>query len=298
MLVIQVILWMELQIQIPVPLQQLPLLELLLLYALKVHFWKLMAQHVHYALLHCPDALNVIQKTLAYAAQLKEQQTGELRIYKPVNMNVNRQLVLLEPLVASNVRLMQLKIIVQLVRLDGIIMDLPKCALPLLYQKFAQSQLDKPRVIGLMVQDASVIFITYVIYYLVCDTSCKLCETNATTCTECHDGFTIAESKCTETPPVTPNGTNGSNQTNGSNDTGDTTKTESSSIWKFILIGGVVLLMLAVIGGIVFFVMNKGDEERDEESEHEEELDTRRDDNYELTETKMDHHTMDRDMDH
>lgn len=70
---------------------------------------------------------------------------------------------------------------------------------------------------------------------------------------------------------------------------------------KWLLIGGVVLFLLVVVGGIVMFVMNKSDEEHDEsrsEEREEEDLDTRRDDNYELTETKMDHHTMDRDMDH
>ena len=79
-------------------------------------------------------------------------------------------------------------------------MDLTKCVFLLLLQMFAQSQLDKPKDIGLMVQDALVIFIPYVFYYLVCDANCKTCATSAVKCTGCNDGYMISTDKCIVNP--------------------------------------------------------------------------------------------------
>lgn len=59
-----------------------------------------------------------------------------------------------------------------------------------------------------MVQDALVIFITYVIYYLVCDSNCKTCAAAATTCTTCNDGYDLAVDKCNVTPVDPGTGSN------------------------------------------------------------------------------------------
>ena len=54
-------------------------------------------------LIPCLDALNVILRIPAFFAQTKEPPTGEPRIYKHVNMNVELLNVLLVPLDVSNV---------------------------------------------------------------------------------------------------------------------------------------------------------------------------------------------------